>query len=83
MDATSRFNPHTLKRRVIDNCAGFLTEQEVVLLASCQESRLWLILVRTGAGRFLAPACCVKHFIDIITEHGRDYVRDMGFQAED
>ena len=35
------------------------------------------VLVRCGGGRFTCPAQDAKHFIQIITEHGEDYVRDV------
>src|SRR3990167_7661346 len=56
---------------------GFLTEGDVALLAADPETRLSLLLVRCGGGRFLAPADQVKHFIGIIEEHKGDYVRDV------
>lgn len=56
---------------------GFLTEREVAMIASDPQTRLACLLVRCGAGRFLAPAQDVRHFIDIIERDGRDYVRDV------
>ena len=65
---------------------GFLTEGDVALLAADPETRLSLLLVRCGGGRFLAPADQVKHFIAIIEEHNNfceehfskgDYIRDV------
>src|SRR3990167_10476393 len=65
---------------------GFLTEGDVALLAADPETRLSLLLVRCGGGRFLAPADQVKHFIAIIEENNNfceehfskgDYIRDV------
>jgi len=45
--------------------------------------RLRLCLVRCGAGRFLAPAQDVAHFVDIITREDSDYVRDVSLYFTD
>lgn len=54
---------------------GFITEGQID--AVIEKNRLRMCLVRCGGGRFLCPAQDVKHFINIITEHGGDYVRDV------
>ena len=65
---------------------GFLSSEEVAEIAADPETRLELLLVRCGCGRFLAPAQDVAHFIGIIEreagddmalESGSDYVRDV------
>lgn len=42
-----------------------------------KRDRLAPVIVRCGGGRFTCPAQDAKHFIQIITEHGEDYVRDV------
>ena len=42
-----------------------------------EKDRLAPVLIRCGGGRFTCPAQDAKHFINIITEHGGDYVRDV------
>jgi len=54
---------------------GFIKEEDLVGIIA--EDRLQPLLVRCGSGRFSCPAQDAKHFIDIITEHGGDYVRDV------
>jgi hypothetical protein len=61
---------------------GFLTPDHVRLIAGIDKLRLELLLVRCGAGRFLAPAQDVAHFVKIIGREGSDYVRDVGLPAE-
>ena len=69
---------------------GFLTDLEVAEIAADPETRLELLLVRCGGGRFLAPAQDVAHFIEIIERdaerceapgEGSDYVRDVSVPA--
>ncbi len=45
---------------------GFLKKEDMEAIAADPETRLTLLLVRCGGGRFLAPANQVQHFIDII-----------------
>ncbi len=71
------------------NRMGYLKDEEVALIAADPATRLTLLLVRCGNGRFLAPAQDVAHFIGIIEEHARqahlspngwmvsDYIRDV------
>ncbi len=69
---------------------GYLTEAEVEEIANDPETRLTMLLVRCGSGRFLAPAQDVGHFIAIIETHGatpandpnRDYIRDVSLPAQ-
>ena len=35
------------------------------------------VLVRCGGGCFVCPASDAGYFINIITEHGNDYIRDV------
>jgi hypothetical protein len=60
---------------------GFLTADEVRLIAPINALRLMLLLVRCGNGRFLCPAQDVEHFVAIVTADGRDYVRDVSIPA--
>ena len=61
---------------------GFLNEQDVAAVARDESTRLTLLLVRCGAGRFLAPAQDVAHFIEAIEKGGLDYVRDVSIPAD-
>ncbi len=58
---------------VISRCRrenmGFLNETDVAMIANDPATRLTLLLVRCGGGRFLAPADQVMHFVDIIEQH--------------
>lgn len=80
---------------VLERCqreqGGFLKDLDVALLAADDKTRLTLLLVRCGGGRFLAPAQDVAHFIGIIERdadagkvhgHGGDYVRDVSIPAD-
>jgi hypothetical protein len=58
---------------------GFVLDSD--LPAIIEENRFQMLLVRCGAGRFVAPAQDIKHFIDIIGREGSDYVRDVSFPA--
>lgn len=68
---------------------GYLTLSQIEAIAAEPTSRLSMILVRCGAGRFLAPAQDVQHFIRIINEHKAfaeaagegDYVRDISLPS--
>jgi hypothetical protein len=56
---------------------GFLREDHVKQMAECDATRLCMVLVRCGNGRFACPAQDAQHFVDIITKEGSDYVRDL------
>lgn len=56
---------------------GFLNETEVQVIAGDSTARLTMLLVRCGAGRFIAPAQDVAHFVAAIEKSGDDYVRDV------
>jgi hypothetical protein len=67
---------------------GFLTEDQIGAIASDPDTRLQLLLVRCGSGRFIAPAQDAGWFIRIIEEHAKqnssnrcDYVRDISLPA--
>ena len=72
----------------IERC-GFLTPADIATIAADPATRLQLVLVRCGAGRFLTPAQDAAHFIAIIERDyqtsGRntgDYIRDVSLPAE-
>lgn len=56
---------------------GFLKEAEVAAIASDPATRCYMLLVRCGACRFMAPAQDVRHLVSILEASGRDYVRDV------
>ena len=56
---------------------GVITLEHVKKIASEPNTRLSLILVRCGCGRFLAPAQDIAHFTDIVSKSDVDYVRDI------
>ncbi len=60
---------------VISRCKrdnhGFLQTTDVEAIAHDPRTRLTLLLVRCGGGRFLAPADQVLHFIGIIERDAR------------
>ncbi len=80
MRATDRKYPHAsglaILARVRQDCGGYVTDTDVERIADDPATRLELLLVRCGAGRFLAPAQDVAHFIACV-EAGNDYVRDV------
>jgi hypothetical protein len=55
---------------------GFFTETQLSELTKLD--RLFQVMVRCGAGRFVCPAQDVEHFTAIIKREGSDYVRDVG-----
>ena len=71
---------------------GFLTADQIDAIASDSETRLTMVLVRCGGGRFITPAQDVQHFIGIIDrERGdnpeaefsdSDYVRDCSLAVQ-
>lgn len=67
--------------RATDKC-GFVTKEDVAMIAACGATRLTMLLIRCGGGRFLAPAQDVDHFITAIEKSGDDYVRDVSFPAK-
>ena len=69
----------TVKQRIEKESFGFITEVNMPLVI--QENPNYKLLVRCGCGRFVVSADQAKHFIDIITSQGSDYVRDVSFVA--
>lgn len=67
-------------KEALDKTFGFITED--MLSRVVDENRLYPCLVRCGGGRFVCPAQDVKHFIDIITRDGIDYVRDISLKGD-
>lgn len=68
---------------------GFLTQADIATIAADPATRLQMVLVRCGSGRFLTPAQDAAHFIAIIERdyqtHGiqtGDYIRDVSLPAE-
>jgi hypothetical protein len=60
---------------------GFDLSREQVEAIS-KLDRLHQILVRCGAGRFIAPADQVLHFTDIIEREKSDHIRDLSLVAD-
>lgn len=54
---------------------GFILDADVEALT--KHNRFTRCLVRCGCGRFVCPVQDVKHFVDIVTKSGIDYVRDV------
>lgn len=66
----------TTRQKLLNEKMGFITseEEEKNLI---KEDRLQSVLVRCGGGRFSCPIQDLKHFIEIISRDGKDYVRDV------
>lgn len=64
------------------NRMGWLTKEDVQVLASDMELRLQWCLVRCGGCRFTCPAQDVEHLVHCV-EAGGDYVRDVCIPAGD
>lgn len=68
---------------------GFLRLHEIEIIATDPITRLQMLLVRCGCGRFMAPAQDVIHFISIIERDSKanpqdelaDYIRDVSLPA--
>jgi hypothetical protein len=60
---------------------GFLSQEEITILAQDKSSRLDLLLVRCHQGRFLAPAQDVRGLIEAV-EAGGWSVRDVSLPPE-
>ena len=93
MTTETRNFAHIDGELVISRCKreqhGFLKETDVQAIAADPKTRLTLLLVRCGGGRFLAPADQVQHFIGIIEREagdkigpGSDYIRDVSIPAD-
>ena len=74
-------------RQIQSKGGQFVKDSELVILAADPETRLQMILVRCGCGRFVAPAQDAQHFINIIERDaknrhlGSDYIRDVSIPA--
>lgn len=76
----SHFWPAALVARVRQDQGGFLTQDDVKLLAGHPSSRLTQLLVRCGGCRFVCAAQDVAHLIALIesgSDDGPEYVRDV------
>ena len=71
------FDPQLLISRVRETRGGFLLDTEVEKLAACGQSRLWKVLVRCGAARFICATQDVATLVKYV-KAGGDYVRDVG-----
>jgi hypothetical protein len=58
----------------------FMDVAQVRKVAEHPSTRLTMIMVRCGSGRFVCPAQNVEHFINIIDREKTDYVRDISVQ---
>jgi len=77
--ANLRIHNKTLADK-IEGQLFFLQDEDVPGLVAW--SRLQLVLVRCGNGRFLCPAQDVAHFVKIIDDSQQDYVRDLSLPAQ-
>lgn len=69
----------TTKERIQKEAFGFITAADMP--AIIKENPNYRLLVRCGSGRFVVCADQAQHFIQIISESNRDYVRDVSFVA--
>jgi len=67
----------TIKQRIEKENFGYITKDDMPALV--KENPNYRLLVRCGSGRFVVCADQAEHFIQIITESNRDYVRDVSF----
>ena len=54
---------------------GFVDESNIKEVI--KENPQQLMLVRCGQGRFICAADSTDHFVSIIVESGKDYIRDI------
>lgn len=73
------FDPALAKR--IEGECGFMTSDDLAILV--KHSPNHVVLVRCGGGRFMTPAKDVVHFVDIVTQQGDDYVRDVSLLPDE
>lgn len=71
--------PLSFLQTVADQC-GFLTQDEVELLAGREDGRLVQVLVRCGGKRFVCAAQDAPGMIEAVEAAG-DYVRDVSLPA--
>ena len=62
--------------RIKNENMGFIASDDD-LADIVRENRFQTILIRCGSGRFTCAAQDVEHFVRIINESDRDYVRDI------
>ena len=58
-----------------DSQDGFLTPKLLRRLVDVH--RLYPVLVRCGMGRFTCPSQDAKHFIEMVDNDDKDYIRDV------
>lgn len=70
----------TVKDRLKKESFGYVTAADMPALV--KENPNYRLLVKCGSGRFVVCADQAEHFIQIISESNRDYVRDVSFVVE-
>lgn len=60
---------------------GFLTAEDVAVIAADDRTRLTQVLVRCGGCRFACGAQDVTRLIELVTRDGAEYVRDVSLIA--
>ena len=74
---------HDVLRRVINEQDGFITEEDIKVLAADDYIETTIMcLVRCSCGRFITRLGSVAHFVDIITREGTDYIRDVSLTVD-
>ena len=69
-------------RHIVHESHGFLSPEQVGILAVASTTRLAPLLVRMGSGRFTAPAQDVPRLLALIKGSGTtEYVRDVSLLA--
>lgn len=92
IDQIRKFSPEIARR--IMNDGGFLRSTDVVTLATADNTKNIMVLVRCNNGRFTTPMQNVMHFTKMIEQHHQmmkasgqeplmvsDYVRDISLLA--
>lgn len=67
--------------RIVKENDGFLSAADLEIIA--HHDKLRQVLVRCNNGRFTCAAQDAKHFMDIITRDGEDWVRDVSLPTTD
>lgn len=67
-------------RKILKERGGFIISPDEIN-EIIELDRLHPVLVRCGSGRFSCPVQDVIHFIDIINNSKKDYVRDVSVQG--
>jgi hypothetical protein len=78
----SQLDCELIIKRACRERMGFLTAEEIDVLAESEKYRLQMCLVRCGRSRFTCSAQDVKFMIEAIEKNG-DYCRDVAIPAED